>query len=95
MPDSVWIFVADGGRLPSGVFLTIETAERWIGLHSLTGVLTRYPIDEGAYDWAVRTGRFTPRPTKLIDSKFVGRFSSARMDHHHYESGRRLSGAPI
>lgn len=55
----VWVFNG-GGRFPSGVFSTREKAEAWINKHGLTGVLTKYPLDEGAWGWAIREGYFTP-----------------------------------
>jgi hypothetical protein len=48
-----WVFNGGGGRFPSGVFSTREKAEAWINQHGLSGVLTKYPLDEGAWDWAI------------------------------------------
>ena len=50
---SVWVFVGEGASLPSGVFASSEAAALWIARHGLTGLLTEYPLGEGAYDWAV------------------------------------------
>ena len=51
-----WVYVFNGadpqqkGRtsLPSGVFTSREKAEAWITRHRLSGLLTAYPLDEGA-----------------------------------------------
>jgi hypothetical protein len=88
---TVWVFVAPGGAFPGGVFEELHDAEEWIANHALTGTLTRYPVGIGAYDWAVEEGAFTPKPTKVIDSTFIGRFTSATMNHHHYEGGKRVA----
>jgi len=83
----VWIFVGDGGRLPSGVFTTRENAEAWIAKYSLSGLLTRYPLDVSVYDWARENG-FEKREH---GADRIGRFSSAYLEHHHYEKGIRVA----
>ena len=82
----VWVFSGEGSQFPSAVFSNRAAAEAWIGLHALTGVLTAYPLDEGAYDWAVRQGLFTPK--KTITPQFVGRFTSASQEHYHYDESK-------
>jgi hypothetical protein len=85
--NAIWIFVGDGGRFPSGAFSTRERAEAWIQQHRLTGMLTAYPIDRGAYDWAVEVGAFKANTEAKRTAKFIGQFSSVSLDHHHYEDG--------
>lgn len=85
----VWVFVAPQAVFPSGVFHTLEQAEEWILRHQLSGLLTEYPVGVGVYDWATSSGMFKPRPGKVIDATFIGRFTSAGMAHHHYEDGSR------
>ncbi|WP_395736540.1 hypothetical protein [Prosthecobacter sp.] len=87
MDDFVWIFNGAKGRFPGGVFRLRDQAESWIAEHSLTGVLTRYPVDVGSYDWAVKNGHIKPKDEH--DSNFIGSFSSASFEHHHYENGLR------
>jgi hypothetical protein len=89
--QDTWVFVASGAMFPGGLFSTLDAAEEWITRHELTGVLTLYPVDIGAYDWAVQRGAFTPKKPQHTSSHFVGRFTSALMQHHHYENGRRLA----
>ena len=91
-PSFIWVF--NGGRqFPGGLFTTIEKAEAWIARHGLSGVLTRYPVDEGCFDWAVRTGRAGLSEQKLAekrdDKEFIGGFSSASQEHLHCEAGKR------
>lgn len=87
--DYVWLFNGDGARFPSGAFSSKEKAERWIEEHKLSGVLTAYPIDEAVYDWAIRTGIFTPKREKHTAPEFIQSFTSAGQDHVHYERGKQ------
>ncbi len=84
-----WVFVAAGGRFPAGLFDDKGAAETWIAKNALTGVLTRYPRNEGAYDYATRCGLFRPKGEHQTTAKFIGTFSCAAFEHHHYEDGRR------
>ena len=89
----VWVFNTAGRHFPGGVFTRLDLAESWIVANRLTGVLTQYPVDEGCLEWAIRTGR-TGMKAETLDRKrsdpaFVGGFSSASQEHHHYEAGVR------
>ena len=86
--DSVWVF--NGGiksNFPGGVFTKKELAEEWIRKNALTGTLTRYPLNIGVYEWAVSNGAFKPKRDDQRTPFFIGRFSSASQEHHHYEDG--------
>lgn len=83
-----WVFNGPGASLPAGVFSSRDIAEHWIAEHGLTGILTAYPIDVGTYDWAVRAGYFTPKRDDQRGAEFIQRFSSASLEHYHYEEGR-------
>ncbi len=85
--DSVWVFNG-GSDLPSAVFTSRELAETWIARHGLTGVLTRYPLDVGLYEWAIDCGAFVPTRPDQSEPRFIGRFSSANLEHYHYEAGQ-------
>ena len=95
----VWVFTGAqsstsmNAAFPSGVFSSIEVAENWIGRHSLSGTLTLYRMDVGAYDWAIANGFFTPSKTHHQTPEFIGRFSGGD-NHYHYESGSRTNGNP-
>lgn len=91
MLDSVWIFCDSTGRLASGAFGSRELAEEWINRHQFSGILTRYPLNEGVYDWCVRTGRFTPTKEYQTAGQFIGRFTSVSQEHYHYETGINLT----
>lgn len=87
--DYVWVFNGEGARFPSGVFSSKEKAAQWIQDRKMSGVLTAYPIDEGAYEWAIRKGFFSPKSDKHTASDFVQRFTSAGQEHIHYEHGEQ------
>ena len=85
--SSVWVFNGSNAQFPSGVFTQRDVAEKWIRNHSLSGTLTAYPIEVGAFDWAVSAGHFTPDFDIQRSAEFIQRFSSARQEHYHYEQG--------
>jgi len=86
----VWVFVSKEGS-PGAVFSNTEIAEAWIAKWALSGLLTKYPLDVGAFDWAVERGFFRPKKAEHTSSTFVGSFTTASMEHHHYEGGCRLA----
>jgi len=83
---TVWVFVGSGARLPSGVFSSRDLAEEWIRTNRLAGLLTEYPLDQSAYDWAVENGHFRPSKPEHGTPKFVAGFTSAMLPHFHYET---------
>lgn len=87
---TVWVFHGQAGRSVGGVFSDLETAERWIEGHSLTGLLTEYPLNEGAFDFALRMGRIRPPFANAATAGTIGAFCS-HLDHHHYEDGKRIA----
>jgi hypothetical protein len=94
-PDEpgVWVFSGYPARFPSGVFTTVEKAEEWIAAHKLSGVLTWYPLDVGAYEWAIEKKVFQPRKVYQQTPEFIQRFSLGYC-HYHYENGYRNGDAP-
>lgn len=84
---SVWVFVGDRARWPSGVFTSREAAARWIAEHRLTGMITKYPVDAGVYDWAVQAGSFRPGKPKHSEPDFIGGFTTAAQEHGHFTDG--------
>lgn len=63
-------------------------AEGWIAKHRLSGVLTKYRLDVGAYDWAVENGTFRPKKPDHFTPEFIGRFAGGET-HFHYQAGER------
>jgi hypothetical protein len=86
--EGVWVFNG-GGTFAGGVFSTLEAAETWISKNRLDGVLTLYPLDTGVYEWAIERGWFAPKREKHHAQDFIGSFTTASMDHQHYERGVR------
>ena len=86
----VWVFTGPNAPFPAGVFSSREKAEDWIEGARLSGLLTAYPLDAGAYNWAVEHGYFTPKRPEQSSPTFISRFTSARMPHIHYEDGHPI-----
>lgn len=86
MIDEVWVFHGAGGKFTSGVFSSKEVAESWIMSRGLEGVLTKYPIDVGVYEWAINNHYFSPQKMEHSTPAFIQKFTSASMEHYHYEN---------
>ncbi|MEO9477236.1 MAG: hypothetical protein ABJG41_16945 [Cyclobacteriaceae bacterium] len=90
---TVWIFNGAGGQLPSGVFEELEEAKNWINENLLTGTLTECPINIGVFDWAEQADLINMKPEKLDEKRndpfFVGTFTTASMNHFHFENGQQ------
>jgi hypothetical protein len=85
---TVWLFQGEMVSQPSAAFSKLGRAVDWIKRHSLSGLLTEYPLNEGVYDWAVRRGFY--RPKDIPDPAFVGKFSSASQRHFHFDLGQSV-----
>ncbi|AOT08214.1 DUF7710 domain-containing protein [Pseudoalteromonas luteoviolacea] len=90
MKESVWVFHGDGATFSSGVFSEYSKAQSWIKKHGLTGLLTEYPLNNGAYDWCVEMDYFTPKKPLHHEGKFIGSFTSASQPHFRFENGEEL-----
>jgi len=90
----VWVFTGARSKpgtnatFPGGVFSSVQVAEAWIAKHRLSGVLTMYRLDVGAYDWAVERGTFKPQKPHHFTAEFIGLFAGGET-HFHYEVGER------
>lgn len=89
---SVWVFIGHGGTFPAAVFSDQAKADAWIARHRLSGTLTAYPVDEPIYEWAIERGFFEPKRPDQSQARFIQRFSSASLEHFHYEDGRDMTG---
>ncbi len=87
--DFIWLFNGENGRFVSAVFTELLLAEDWISQHKLTGVLTRYPVNTGVYDWALKENMFQVKKEEHTTSQFIGKFTAAGQEHYHYENGKR------
>ena len=84
---TVWVFNGATARFASAVFSSKELATGWIATNRLSGVLTRYPLDLSAYDWAVARGHFVPSKEEQRSAEFIGKFTTGSQEHYHYEDG--------
>jgi hypothetical protein len=87
--EYVWVFNVERSNFPGGIFSTRDGAEQWIRHHRLNGTLTRYPVDRGVYEWAIAGGLFTPKKPHHTEPEFIGGFTTASMEHYHYDGGDR------
>jgi hypothetical protein len=87
--NSIWIFMGEGARFPSGVFISEENANKWIKEHELSGVLTQYPLEISTYDWAIKNYYFSPKKAHETSKEFIQKFTCASQKHYHYENGER------
>ena len=91
MTDSInvaWLFNSQGRGFPSAVFQDQQLAIEWIAKHKLTGISTCYPLNIGVYDWAIENKLFKPKDEEHYTPEFIGRFTSASMEHDHFEEGK-------
>lgn len=87
MIDTVWIFNGDKNMFPSAIFSTKEKALVWIRTNKLTGTLTKYPIDIAIYDWAIENKFFEPKNEFQKNARSIANYSSAHLEHYHFEDG--------
>jgi hypothetical protein len=59
MINEMYVFIGVGSNFPAGIFTTLDNAKEWIEKYSLSGILNKYPIDMGVYDWAVKEEFFS------------------------------------
>jgi hypothetical protein len=89
----VWVFNGEPARFSSGVFSTLEKGRAWVEANKLTGILTWYPLDIGAYDWAASQGWLAYRPEHNQSPAYVGSFSNAGQSHFHFRHGKDDDGS--
>jgi hypothetical protein len=90
---SVWVFNKNNANFSGGVFDELALAESWIKDNLLSGILTKYPLNQGVFDWAVENNMHSIKQEKLVEKRkqpnFIGGFTSASQEHYHYENGIR------
>jgi hypothetical protein len=82
-----FFFTGAGGRLPSAVFFEKEQAVSWVQQNALNGILTKYPVGIGVYEWAIKMAYFSVKRDDQKTPEFIGKFSSASLEHLHFERG--------
>jgi hypothetical protein len=86
----LYVFIGQGGNMPSGVFNDEAMATHWIKLNHLTGRLVLYPLNQGVYDWYVQQKKASQRGYFVANNEQIGRFCS-HLDHRHFEKGEQVS----
>lgn len=84
----IWIFNGENGRFPSAIFDSKKKALVWIEKESLSGTLTKYPINFPIYDWAISNRFFSPKSTLQCGAKTKANFNSAYLEHYHFQDGK-------
>jgi hypothetical protein len=87
MKNAIWVFCAEGAVLPFACFSDRIKAEQWIERVKATGVLTKMPIDQSVFDWAIENDKFSPRGPHQTSPKYQSKFTSAALEHYHYQAG--------
>jgi hypothetical protein len=85
---TVWVFNGEDCALPAGVFRTRAAAEEWVRRHGLSGTLSEFPLDVGAYDHALSNGLWRPKKPIEVTPEFVANFCP-RLEHEHWQDGER------
>ena len=90
---SIWVFNGANSRFSGGVFEHLDVAEQWIKSNGLTGMLTKYPLNRGVFEWADDNNLIRMKAEKLKEKRkdpiFIGGFTTAAMEHFHYENGQK------
>lgn len=88
MNEFVYVFNGEKAALPAGIFTEFDLAKAWIEKNKLSGILNKYPINIGIYDWAVLNEFFVPKTTEQQEARFIEGFSCASIEHWHFEYGK-------
>lgn len=56
----------------------------WIEKYGLEGILTKYPLDQGVFDWAVENG-LADANQRSANAATIQKFTSGAMEHYHFE----------
>jgi hypothetical protein len=85
--EYLFVFVGEGSRFPAAVFSDYEQANQWIVQYELSGSLNKYPLNISLYDWAIKKEFFQPSKDYQMESNFIQKFTTASIDHWHFENG--------
>jgi len=90
---SIWVFNGARSRHSGGIFESLDIAEKWVRNNRLSGMLTKYPLNTGVFEWADENNLIRMREGKLEEKRkdpiFIGGFTTAAMEHYHYEEGEK------
>lgn len=91
--EVIWVFIGNQAQFPCGVFFEKAAAEMAIKQYRLSGLLTAYPTDVLIYEWAIEQGYFHSKNNLHNSPAFIQRFTSASLEHYHYDDGLCVSSA--
>ncbi|MFW1746011.1 hypothetical protein ACG9XW_07290 [Acinetobacter guillouiae] len=80
----IWMIQNSDNLNIIGCFTDKVSAEKYIYDHQLKCILTQYPLDISVYDWVIENGFWKPKSDLQKTGKFIGRFSSAYLEHEHF-----------
>ncbi len=83
----VYVFNGNNSSFASAIFTTKELAVDWITFNKLSGILSVYPLNISLHDWAIQQTFFTPKVEHQKQATFIQNFSTASMEHYHFENG--------
>lgn len=86
--SSVYVFHGEKAKFAAAVFTDFVAAEKAIRKDKLSGMLTFYPLNETVFEYTVRKQLFSPSGNENGD--YISRFTSAVLEHYHYENGKRI-----
>jgi hypothetical protein len=81
----VWVYNAEKSMFPCAVFDSKRKAIEWITKNKVSGCLTLYPINKSIYEWAIEEQYFVPKKPEHFEKKYIGSFTSAHLEHFHFE----------
>ena len=81
----IYVFHGSGGKFASAVYESLDQATKSIAKLGMSGLLTWYPIGFTVYEYSTDMGFFKGRSRE--DVKFIQRFTSASLEHYHFEGG--------
>jgi hypothetical protein len=84
IPDYEWIWIFCEEE-SFACFVSKKQAFTWIMKTKVSGCLTRYPLNISIYDWAISNHYFSPKFPSHNSAKFIQKFSSAYLEHYHFE----------
>ena len=63
--------------------------------NKLSGMLTKYPLNKGVWDWACENNMHNLKAEKVteksLNPNFIAGFTTASQEHYHYEDGIKKS----
>jgi hypothetical protein len=87
----IWVFMGESSKMVVGCFDSFDGDLKAISKYKLSGLLTRYSMNELAYDWALRNQFFQTKKSEQKTAAFIGRFTSASQAHFHFENGIQVA----